>query len=52
MPKKTYKPKEINVIQFWNLDVIFEYQPEFQRIVVKKPSGQVFIEIKPRDIRK
>ena len=53
MPKtiKT-QPKEINVRQFWNLDLIFEYQPDFKRIVVKKPSGQVFIPLKPQDIRK
>lgn len=44
-------PRELNLIQLWNLDVILEYQPEFGRIVIKKPSGQVFVTIDPRDIR-
>lgn len=47
---KHAKPKEINVRQFWNLDVIFQYQPEYGYIVVKKPSGQVFINIQSHDI--
>jgi hypothetical protein len=49
--KPTYRPKEINLIQFWNLDVILEYQPDYNQIVVKKPSGQVAIHIQNRDKR-
>jgi hypothetical protein len=50
---KTVKatPKEVNLRGFWPLDVIIEYQPEFQRLVIKKPSGQVTVNVKAQDLR-
>lgn len=51
MPKTKTPRREVNLNQFWKLDVIVEYQPEFGRLLIKKPSGQVFVPIQPRDVR-
>lgn len=41
---------EINLRQFWNIDVVVEYQEDPGRLVIKKSSGQEMIDIFEADI--
>lgn len=46
---KVHIPKEINLRQFWKIDVIIQYDPELNRLYIKKPSGQVTVNLQQRD---
>jgi hypothetical protein len=41
--------KEIALGQAFPIDVIVEYDAAFNRLIIKKPSGQVFVQLQPRD---
>jgi hypothetical protein len=42
--------KEIALGQVFPIDVIVQYDgPPYNRLVIKKPSGQVFVQLQPRD---
>lgn len=47
---KVNVPKEINLRQFWHIDVIIQYDPKIQRLYIKKPSGQNIVALYQRDI--
>ena len=47
--EKPIGPKEVNLRQFWHIDVIIELDNTFSRLIVKKPSGQVTVPITADD---
>lgn len=44
--------KEVNLAQAFPIDVIVEYSADWQRLIIKKPSGQVIVNLYPRDMVK
>ena len=44
-------PREIQLRRFWDIDVIIAFNPETRRLVIKKPSGQVEVRLRQRDVK-
>lgn len=43
--------KEINLRKEWKIDVIIEFDEEGKRLIIKKASGQVIVNLYQRDIK-